>query len=141
MVAAGRFGVEGEAELLVPVEGKAGPAEGVVTVAASFAVAGSGTSFAGLKSLGTSDAGLPGASPGTAPREAGERGALSDSSVLMSRSKGYLSGEGTPSRLAAPDAGVLWSRTGGLFAGALLFGRCCAERALASSSIPMMFFI
>ena len=44
-----------------------------------------------------SDAGLPGASPGTAPLDAGERGALSDSRVLMSRSNGYLSGEGTPS--------------------------------------------
>lgn len=40
MVGAGRFGVEGEAELFVPVEGEAGAAEGVVAVAAAGAVAG-----------------------------------------------------------------------------------------------------
>ncbi len=38
--APGRFGIERQAELLVPVEGEAGPAEGVVAVAGALAAAG-----------------------------------------------------------------------------------------------------
>src|ERR1035438_5995008 len=112
------------------------------TLSASFAVAGNGTSFAGLKSLGTSAAGLPGARGATAPKVAGEMAGLSDSSVLIIRSNGYLSGDGTPSAGTACDAGDLWSRTGTLLAGGLL-GCCCAKLAPtpANSNMAMAFFI
>ena len=93
--------------------------------------------------FGTSDTALPGGSPGTAPPGAGEGGGLSDSSVLMRRSKGYLSGDGTPSGATARTGGVLWSRTAGVFAGEP-FGRCCAGMAPAaaiSSNIAIVCFI
>ena len=58
--------------------------------------AGRSTSFAGLKSLGTSDAGLPGARAEAAPVEVGEAAGSLEPRVLMSRSNGYLAGSGTP---------------------------------------------